>query len=708
MTFGKDMKIGEGQKYDLTGISKDGLSEEELAKLEKKNRKLIDIYNTDGKKDLSGIELSLAMDDFQIADMDKDGKLSKKELKALASMINEEKGLEGDDAVSFRDLKRFLKDVTKITKNHEKAPIQEVWIDSNIKLMAEQYGWKTVEGHPDTYIDKDGRTFTRDEKSMIVRSKYDAENNKYVKMTKQDVYIQDANIYADKHGYEQLTDSPLFTKQGEHPDKKYLFNVETQEMVRGRQNEDGTFEGLSTDEIKTQDEQIAAKQAAQAQKDAEEQRQKDLATPKDYTVQNGETLTGLLKKSLKAQGIENPTKEQIAEAKAEFIKNNPKGVHGPKGQEILWAGDVVKIAGNLEDKNNAEQVKNDYRAFVSRQKAAEKAREAAEEEKRLKGEPPYAPVPKTPDIPSWDMDWQNKPYPGLDLFNPLEDPNKDVKVPLAPSRPATPAKSTQDKGGVVAQEGKEDKPNPEKIANMNRYPLMEELPNGYTRRDAPGYNDAYFDKNGNRITKKEYQKARGPRSREIDNMVSSPIIEQLPNGYTKRDIPGFNDAYYTKEGRRITKAEYEAAKNAGTTDQSKQASSVQKPVNLQAATNAGMKFDANGNSTSHEGYKLLPDGSVVKSLDVTKSNENIPERYRDNPNVPKVKAEVRYEFYQNGLVKAIRLKEINRGGHVMETVIKYDDKPADAKGSRRYRSAIGSYMHLENYDINVYNPDALP
>lgn len=422
-----------------------------------------------------------------------------------------------------------------------------------------------------------------------------------------------------------------------------------------------------------------------------------------------------MKKSLKAQGIENPTKEQIAEAKAEFIKNNPKGVHGPKGQEILWAGDVVKIAGNLENKNNADEVKAAYRAFDAKKRAeaeakAEKERQAQarEAEKQAKGLPPYAPVEQEPELPKADL---NPKVPGFNIHNPLDDlkGKDDVKIPYAPPASSVPDKTPVNKADKPETvQGKEDKPDPKKIANMNKYPLMEELPNGYTRRDAPGYNDAYFDKNGNRITKAEYQKVRGQKSREIDNMVSSPIIEQLPNGYTKRDVPGFNDAYYTKEGKRITKAEYEAAKKAGDTNQPASASSAQKPVSSQAAANAGMKFDANGNSTSHEGYKLLTDGSVVKSLDVTKSNENIPERYRDNPNVPKVKAEVRYEFYQNGLVKAIRLKEINRGGHVMETVIKYDDKPADANGSRRYRSAIGSYMHLENYDINVYNPDALP
>lgn len=644
MTFGKDMKIGEGQKYDTTQVSKEGLSKEKLAKIEKKNRKLINIYNKDGNKDLSGLELSLAMDGFQVADMNKDGKLSKEELKIFAAAMNETYELEGDDAVSFRDLKRFLKDVTKATKKHKKSPTSEVLFDGKIESIAKKNEWQPVQEYYRTFMDKDGRVFVANqEENRIMRARFDEKNDEYVEMTNQEVYIQDSNIYADKHGYEQVTDSPLFTKQGEHPDKKYLFNVETQEMVRGRQNEDGTFEGLSADEIKTQDEQIAAKQAAQAQKDAEEQRQKDLATPKDYTVQNGETLTGLLKKSLKAQGIENPTKEQIAEAKAEFIKNNPKGIHGPKGQEILWAGDVVKIAGNLENKNNADEVKAAYRAFDAKKRAeaeakAEKERQAQarEAEKQAKGLPPYAPVEQEPELPKTILDLNPK-VPGFNIHNPLDDlkGKDDVKIPYAPPESSVPDKTPEKKADKPETvQGKEDKPDPKKIANMNKYPLMEELPNGYTRRDAPGYNDAYFDKNGNRITKAEYQKVRGQKSREIDNMVSSPIIEQLPNGYTKRDVPGFNDAYYTKEGKRITKAEYEAAKKAGDTNQPASASSAQKPVSSQAAANAGMKFDANGNSTTHKGYKIMADGTVQKTLG---QNESI-----------------NYEFYPNGKFKTIK------------------------------------------------------
>ncbi len=101
-----------------------------------------------------------------------------------------------------------------------------------------------------------------------------------------------------------------------------------------------------------------------------------------------------------------------------------------------------------------------------------------------------------------------------------------------------------------------------KLANMNRHPICEKLENGYTRRDVPGSSDHYFDQSGNRISEADYKKARGPKSKLIDNMVKSPILEQLSNGYTKRNVPGTTDFYYDKEGNRITKEAYEAAKKA--------------------------------------------------------------------------------------------------------------------------------------------------
>lgn len=75
-----------------------------------------------------------------------------------------------------------------------------------------------------------------------------------------------------------------------------------------------------------------------------------------YTVQEGESFTGLIKRSLKAQGIENPTDAQIKEAKEKFKKDNDGMVRkSSKGVEFLPVGAKVKLEGNLGDKNNAAE-----------------------------------------------------------------------------------------------------------------------------------------------------------------------------------------------------------------------------------------------------------------------------------------------------------------------------------------------------------------
>ncbi|MCI1273025.1 MAG: hypothetical protein LKG27_01165 [Clostridiaceae bacterium] len=78
-----------------------------------------------------------------------------------------------------------------------------------------------------------------------------------------------------------------------------------------------------------------------------------------YTVQYKERYDELIKKDLKAQGIENPTDEQIKNAKEIFKKNNPDALKTTKeGTEYLLVGTKIKLVGEVEDKNNAdEQIK---------------------------------------------------------------------------------------------------------------------------------------------------------------------------------------------------------------------------------------------------------------------------------------------------------------------------------------------------------------
>ena len=97
---------------------------------------------------------------------------------------------------------------------------------------------------------------------------------------------------------------------------------------------------------------------AKAETEATETPEVDKKEPTAYTVQNGEGFKSLIKRSLQAQGIENPTKEQMDEAIKEF-KENPKNKGAfrtnSKGVTYLLVGKKVYIAGGLEDKNNSDE-----------------------------------------------------------------------------------------------------------------------------------------------------------------------------------------------------------------------------------------------------------------------------------------------------------------------------------------------------------------
>ena len=280
MSF-RDLKIGDGKKYDLSEVSSEGISKEERAALEKKNNKLIDIFKAfdlDGDGGLNKLELAMAMDAFSALDTDggKDGKLSKKELEKGAEYFNEafkELGVN----VEGKDLKAFIKSVFKATKGDKKESTESIIHEYDTQLAQ-------------------------------------------------------------------------------------------QEALAKLEKEQAEAKAKAEAEAKAKAEAEAkAKAEAEAQAAAEKQR---LATPTNYTVQPGEKLEDLLKRSLEAQGKE-VNEESLAEAKAEFIKNNPNALHGKKGKEYLYMGDVVKIAGALEDKGNADEIKADYRAGLAEKRETE-------------------------------------------------------------------------------------------------------------------------------------------------------------------------------------------------------------------------------------------------------------------------------------------------------------------------------------------------
>lgn len=291
--FNNKININEGKKYDTSQVSMDGISKEELAEIEKKNKKLIDVYKALGAGDgMSSIDLAKAMDGFSKMDTSGDGKLSKEELEKGAVAFNKEHGTN----IEGKDLKAFMKSIRKATKD-------------------------------DTKVSTDG-VLKKEASRVKLQNDVDVAVNQF------------------------LGDLDAKSKAREEAD-----------AAKAKAEAD-------------------AKEAADAEAKAKAD---DLKTPKSYTVQPNERLDGILKRSLEAQGLD-VNDENMAQAKADFIKNNPGALHGPKGKEYLYAADVIKVAGNLEDKANGDEITDDFKAKQNAAKAEAEAKAKAEAEAKAKAE----------------------------------------------------------------------------------------------------------------------------------------------------------------------------------------------------------------------------------------------------------------------------------------------------------------------------------
>lgn len=328
--FSNKININEGKKYDTSQVSQDGISKEELAEIEKKNKKLIDIYKALGAGDgMSSIDLAKAMDGFSKMDTSGDGKLSKKELEAGAEAFNKEHGTN----IKGKDLKDFLKSIRKATKDDTKV-----------------------------------------------------ETNKVLEKEAARVKLQnDVDVAVEKF----LGDLEAKTKAREAAEAKA---------------------------------EAEAKAAAEAEAKAKAE---DLKTPKSYTVQPNERLESILKRSLEAQGIE-VNDENMAKAKEEFIQNNPKALHGPKGKEYLYAADVIKVPGNLEDKANGDEIK-------AKLKPADPP-----------ADPPKTEKPVPPSIARPTEETEKPVVPSFELqgFVPKDD-GPAVQIPYAPPSDESGKKPTE-------------------------------------------------------------------------------------------------------------------------------------------------------------------------------------------------------------------------------------------------------------------------
>lgn len=291
--------------------------------------------------------------------------------------------------------------------------------------------------------------------------------------------------------------------------------------------------------------------------EAEKQR---LATPSKYTVQPGERLNDLLARSLKAQGKE-VNDETLAEAKAEFIKNNPNALHGQKGKEYLYMGDVVKIAGGLEDKANAEDIKAQYRASIQ----ADKHEVKKDAKPENKGE---------------SLAWED---------NPKVKSARELAVKKGYSATGDPDVFRDNKTG--------------------RYWGVDAITGGLIPREGV----TKYNKNGSQTVTSVLLDNRQKIVNKDQNGNITSI--QLKN-YTGKSVYTNPEFVAERTGLKQTLHSgtyYDSASKTHMVWDSKTHSfKALQGVGSVAAN--GMQFDQNGNSINPKGYRLMKDGSVKKHL----------------------------------------------------------------------------------------------
>ena len=280
-----ELKIGEGQKYDTTKVSEDGVKREESTKSKRKLNLIFNQFDINKDGTLNSAELARMVSVFNAADTDSSKSLSKTEFNDLAEALNEI--LPWGEKISGKDVKNFFKRIMQAQQNDEKVSVEEI-----------------ITQQSDTAPEADAATDAPEDNSAPITV---------------------------------TTTTTTTTTTPVTPDENPV-SAEPQQAV--------TEEGTEVEE-------------------------KPQTVLNDYTVQNGESYTDLIKRSLKAQGIENPTDEQIKQAKENFEKNNPGAVHtSKKGVQYLLVGEKVKLEGKLEDKNNAQEEINEYTSQMKSARAA--------------------------------------------------------------------------------------------------------------------------------------------------------------------------------------------------------------------------------------------------------------------------------------------------------------------------------------------------
>lgn len=208
--------------------------------------------------------------------------------------------------------------------------------------------------------------YSNKQKNSIINEvyKYD-DNNNNIRLIEKKEYLNSSPPKLEKITKESYNDNGKLEYTTTLENKNDIF-INTKILA------DGTQEYIKYyDKDKKEISEEAAKKITNKDEDTKPY-SNEIPTTKElhsYTVQNGESLTSVLKKQLFAMGITNPTKKQIEEAKVEFKKNNPNAVKRNKhGVEYLLVGAKVQLSGDgskIIDKNNAKEQEKLYIAAIT-------------------------------------------------------------------------------------------------------------------------------------------------------------------------------------------------------------------------------------------------------------------------------------------------------------------------------------------------------
>ena len=318
----KKIRIGEGEKYDLTKVSQESVNQEEVTKNKAKLIKIFNFFDKgakvlvgDGKLvgdstivgdgELSSVEMAKAMEYLAQFDENNNGKLSKKELDKALEELN--KGADKGEKIKAKDLKEFI---------------------NNLK--------EAMSGDPM-------------QKTQAAIAAYEQQQAKIEQEKQNQKNLDEADAAADLKGYRPTSEQYLYADMDKELYAKYDPETKEFKYVQLNEAEDGTvtYKEMTEEQINAHVAEVEDRRA----KEAEQEKWDNLAYDKTYVVQPNDRFEEVIKAALAKAGYENPTEEQIQEAKEKFKEANPGAVRTTdSGYEFLNVGDEVKLPAELDAK----------------------------------------------------------------------------------------------------------------------------------------------------------------------------------------------------------------------------------------------------------------------------------------------------------------------------------------------------------------------